>query len=80
MSAALDRSQLVTAIHSAEPWIAATCLGVALLSTVTVQVPLHARLAEGHDTQVAQRLITSNWVRTVAWAARGLVLAWVLVG
>jgi hypothetical protein len=53
-------------------------LGVALISTVVVQVPLHARLAERHDVRDAARLISSNWVRNVAWAMRGLVLAWVL--
>lgn len=56
-------------------WVAATLLGVALLSTVLVQVPLHARLADGHDVEAARRLISSNWLRTGAWTARGLVLA-----
>ena len=60
-------------------WAAATLLGVALLSTVLVQVPLHARLATGHDPAVARRLITTNWVRTAAWTARGLVLAATLI-
>ncbi len=59
-------------------WIAAVLLAVALGSTVLVQVPLHTRLAEGHDPRVAERLISTNWVRTVAWTARGLLLAWVL--
>ncbi len=59
-------------------WAAAGLLGVALLSTVMVQVPLHTRLAEHHDADTAHRLIVSNWVRTVAWTARGMVLAGVL--
>jgi hypothetical protein len=59
-------------------WVAAGLLGVALLSTVLVQVPLHARLAEHHDADAVRRLIVSNWVRTVAWTARGVVLAGVL--
>ncbi len=52
-------------------WVAAGLLGVALLSAVLVQVPLHARLAEHHDADAIRRLIVSNWVRTVAWTARG---------
>lgn len=60
-------------------WVAASLLGVALLSTVLVQVPLHSRLAAGHDATVARRLISTNWVRTLAWTARGVVLAAVLV-
>lgn len=59
-------------------WIAAVLLAVALGSTVLVQVPLHRRLAEGHDRRTAERLIATNWVRTVAWSLRGLLLAWVL--
>ncbi|NIR37604.1 MAG: hypothetical protein GWN07_37935, partial [Actinobacteria bacterium] len=58
--------------------IAAVLLAVALGSTVLVQVPLHRRLAEGHDRRTAERLIATNWVRTVAWSLRGLLLAWVL--
>lgn len=60
-------------------WAAASLLGVALLSTIALQVPLHTRLAQGHDAEAAQKLISTNWIRTVAWTARGLVLAAVLV-
>ena len=59
-------------------WAAAALLGLALTSTVVVQVPLHARLADRHDDRDAEKLISSNWVRTVAWTMRGLILAWVL--
>ncbi|MFN3218283.1 MAG: hypothetical protein ACE367_17450 [Acidimicrobiales bacterium] len=67
------------AMSVAAAWIAAALLGVALTSTALIQVPLHAALAEGHDDDVCRRLITTNWIRTVAWTARGLVLAVVLV-
>ena len=60
-------------------WVAAALLGVALVSTALVQVPLHSRLGEAHDPDAARRLITTNWVRTAAWTVRGVVLAWVLV-
>jgi hypothetical protein len=59
-------------------WAAAALLGVALTSTVVVQVPPHTRLAERHDGRDAALLITSNWVRTVAWTMRGLPLAWMV--
>jgi hypothetical protein len=59
-------------------WVAAGLLGVALLSTVLIRVPLHIRLAEHHDADAVRRLIVSNWVRTTAWTARGVVLAGVL--
>jgi len=63
----------------ASAWAAAVLLAVALASTVLVQVPLHGRLARGHDPAVARRLITTNWVRTIAWTARGVLLATVLI-
>lgn len=59
-------------------WAAAALLGVALASTVLVQVPLHGRLAADHDAAAARLLVSTNWVRTLAWTARGVVLAAVL--
>jgi uncharacterized membrane protein len=59
-------------------WMAALLLALALGSTILVQVPLHGRLAEGHDSRAAQQLITTNWVRNAAWTTRGLVLACLL--
>ena len=59
-------------------WAAAALLGVALASTVLVQVPLHGRLARGHDPEATARLFTTNWIRTAAWTARGVLLAVVL--
>jgi hypothetical protein len=56
-------------------FVAAAFLGVALLTTVVEQVPLHTALSAGHDDRSAQRLVRTNWVRTAAWTARGLVLA-----
>jgi hypothetical protein len=60
-------------------WIAAMLVALALVSTVLIQVPLHAQLATAHDAETARRLIASNWVRTVAWTAKGLLLVAVLV-
>ncbi|MDJ0768907.1 MAG: hypothetical protein QNJ12_08940 [Ilumatobacter sp.] len=54
--------------------------GLALLavihtSTVFVQVPAHRRLSEGFDAATADRLVRTNWVRTVGWSARTVVAA-----
>ena len=65
-------------MSSLSAWVAAALLGVALASTVLLQVPLHERLATGDDDHAARQLIKTNWIRTVAWTARGLVLAGVL--
>ena len=48
-------------------------LAVIWLSTALIQVPLHQRLGGGFDAEVHSRLVTSNWIRTVAWTLRGLL-------
>lgn len=59
-------------------------LGLALvlgawLSTALVQIPLHQRLAnDGHDPEVIDRLVATNWARTALWSARALVAVWML--
>lgn len=62
-------------MSAASAWVAAGLLGVALVTTALVQVPQHARLARGHDAATAAALVRWNWVRTVVWSARGVVLA-----
>ena len=57
--------------------------GVALLavifcSTQFIQVPCHARLSQAFDPAVHRRLVRTNWVRTVAWSLRGLLVLWML--
>lgn len=48
---------------------------VTVVVTVAVSVPLHTRLAAGYDPALAQRLISTNWLRTGAWtAAAGVAL------
>lgn len=72
----VERPDTMSAVSA---WAAATLLGIALVSTWWMQVPMHRVLARGHDADAGRRLITTNWVRTGAWTARGVVLAAVLV-
>lgn len=44
------------------------------LSTAFLQVPLHAKLETAYDPALHRRLVLTNWVRTWAWTARGLLL------
>ena len=49
------------------------------LSTLLVQMPLHARLKhEGHTPAIVAALVNSNWVRTILWSARSLLAIWML--
>lgn len=43
-------------------------------STFLIQVPLHERLKMGADYVVIEELISSNWIRTVGWSVRIILL------
>lgn len=59
-------------------WTGAGLLAVIWASTFLLQVPAHQQLGGGFDAQAHRRLVSSNWIRTFAWTARG-VLAIVLL-
>lgn len=46
------------------------------LSTFFIQVPCHNTLASGYNREVVQRLIDTNWIRTLLWSFRFIWLAW----
>lgn len=59
------------------------CWGAALLlviwcSTAFLSVPQHERLCERFDSVAWSRLVATNWIRTVAWTARSLLLLFVV--
>lgn len=61
------------------PIVGVVLLGVIHLSTITLQVPAHERLARGHDPGVIRRLVRTNWIRTLGWTTRGAVAVAMLV-
>lgn len=71
---------LVILPHPAQglAWLGLALLAVIWASTFLLQVPAHAALARGFDAATHQRLVASNWLRTVAWTLRG-VLAFLLI-
>ncbi len=54
-------------------------VAVIWLSTALLQVPCHNVLCQGFDPVVHQRLVGTNWMRTVAWSARGLLVLWMAI-
>ena len=46
-------------------------------STFFWQVPAHQRLSESFDPATHRRLVQSNWLRTVGWTGRGLLICWI---
>ena len=61
------------------PWLGAVLLAVALGSTVFVSVPLHAKMATNPTADVGRRLVVTNLPRTIAWSARVVVCAAMLL-
>ena len=43
-------------------------------STFYLQVPQHQKLLGGFDAKAHRRLVRSNWIRTLAWSARGVIV------
>lgn len=47
-------------------------------STFLVQVPAHTKLRQGYDRETCRFLVRTNWIRTLAWSARGVLLAYMM--
>jgi hypothetical protein len=45
------------------------------LSTFTFQVPIHNQLKRGKNDNRIQRLVATNWIRTVAWSLKTVVVS-----
>lgn len=66
---------------SVPAWMAYAGLALVLLlwlSTFAIQVPQHAVLSRGFDPRAHAILVSTNWIRTVAWSARA-VLAFAMI-
>lgn len=66
-----------TGISLVSIWIGIALVFAIWISTAALQVPCHSKLEQAFEASVHRRLVVSNWVRTVAWSARGaLVTGW----
>ncbi|GAB5519058.1 MAG: hypothetical protein RhofKO_13090 [Rhodothermales bacterium] len=60
-------------------WVGLALVAVIWASTALLQVPIHSMLTAGFDATAHQRLVATNWIRTMAWLLRGGLVAWMLV-
>lgn len=60
-------------------WLAGLLAAVPVLVTLVWSVPAHGALSEGFDVAAHARLVTTNWLRTVAWSLHTVVAAVILV-
>ena len=55
-------------------WFGLALVLVIWVSTFFVQVPLHEKLAQGFDAEIQNKLVLTNWIRTIAWSLRGALI------
>lgn len=55
-------------------WIGMVLLIVNWFSTGFIQAPYHNRLLQGYDVHAQRMLVHSNWIRTIAWSWRSVVV------
>lgn len=48
------------------------------LSTFLLQVPQHDALSRGFDIHAHWWLVATNWIRTIAWTARSVIVLWMV--
>lgn len=53
-------------------------LAVIWLATAVFQIPQHRRLSEVFDAKCINQLVRTNWIRTVFWTVRAVILLWIL--
>ena len=61
-------------IDSKLVWLALILTLAIWASTFFVQVPLHEKLARGFDLQTIDSLVRTNWIRTVLWSLRAVLV------
>jgi len=59
-------------------WINLGLLGLIWLSTLFIQVPLHRRLSQDYSLSMISDLVGTNWIRTILWTARSMILLLIL--
>lgn len=57
-------------------WIALFLAISVWLATFFLQIPMHEKLATGFDADAHSFLVNSNWVRTIAWSLRSLLVGY----
>ncbi len=56
-------------------WLGIALVVLAWASTLFLQVPMHSRLASGFDEEAWRTLVGTNWIRTIAWSARAVLVS-----
>jgi uncharacterized membrane protein len=55
-------------------WLGLGLLIVIWISTAALSVPAHDVLTSGFSDEAYRKLVNTNWIRTVAWSVRGVIV------
>ena len=66
-------------IPRAWTWLGLGLVGAVWASTMFLQIPEHGILSQGYDAAAWRRLVAGNWVRTIAWSVRAVLVLAMLV-
>ncbi len=56
------------------PAVAGGLVLVVWWSTFALQVPIHKALQAGKDRSKIKRLVSTNWIRTIAWSLKAVIV------
>jgi hypothetical protein len=59
-------------------WTGLALVFIIWASTALFSVPCHETLSGGFDLATIERLVNTNWIRTIAWTLRSILLLGVL--
>ena len=77
-SAALAPSLRPTFMTAVQSICSVALLAVIWAATALLQVPLHERLGRARNPALTGQLVCGNWIRTVGWSLRSLLLLFCL--
>lgn len=49
-------------------------LGIIAISTASLQIPIHLKLSHTATNELIEKLIRTNWIRTIGWTLRAAIL------
>jgi len=53
---------------------AAVLVALVWAATFLLQVPIHRLLRKGKQTKLINRLVATNWIRTIAWSLKAMLV------
>lgn len=57
-----------------QTWLGLGLVAVIWFSTAFLQVPAHEALSAEFTAEQHEKLVNTNWIRTVAWSVRGVLV------